>query len=87
MGLNAETKKCRHRADGEICLLTFPFIGLVRIEYAADKQGAIALWYALSQPNDDFRVYLDKWNSGELTPEEITRLKVIGIDPYSVDGS
>src|SRR6266849_4330555 len=23
-------KKCRHRADGEECLLTFPFIGLVR---------------------------------------------------------
>jgi hypothetical protein len=25
VGLNAETKKCRHRADGEECLLTFPF--------------------------------------------------------------
>src|SRR5271167_1687612 len=23
-------KKCRHRADGEECLLTFPFIGLFR---------------------------------------------------------
>src|ERR1700688_4362987 len=23
VGLNVETKKCRHRADGEICLLTF----------------------------------------------------------------
>src|SRR6267378_1079111 len=31
VGLNAETKKCRHRADGEECLLTFPFIGLVRV--------------------------------------------------------
>src|SRR6266853_3300562 len=31
IGLNAETKKCRHRADGEICLLTFPFIGLLRL--------------------------------------------------------
>src|SRR4029077_10964670 len=31
IGLNAETKKCRHRADGEICLLTFPFIGLLRV--------------------------------------------------------
>jgi hypothetical protein len=30
IGLNAETKKYRHRADGEICLLTFPFIGLLR---------------------------------------------------------
>src|ERR1700685_3430561 len=28
-GLNAEPKKCRHRANGEICLLTFPFIGLL----------------------------------------------------------
>jgi hypothetical protein len=27
VGLNAETKKCRHRADGEKCLLTFLFIG------------------------------------------------------------
>lgn len=35
--LNAETKKCRHRADGEICLLTFPFIGLFRF---ADLSGA-----------------------------------------------
>src|ERR1700730_4013187 len=31
VGLNAETKKCRHRADGEECLLTFPFIGLFRL--------------------------------------------------------
>ena len=30
VGLNAETKKDRHRADGERCLLTFPFIGHVR---------------------------------------------------------
>ena len=30
VGLNAETKKDRHRAEGERCLLTFPFIGLVR---------------------------------------------------------
>jgi len=27
VGLNAETKKCRHRAGGEKCLLTFLFIG------------------------------------------------------------
>src|ERR1700730_15672301 len=32
VGLNAETKRCRHRADGEECLLTFPFIGQVRKE-------------------------------------------------------
>src|ERR1700732_4344982 len=30
VGLNAETKKCWHRADGGECLLTFPFIGLGR---------------------------------------------------------
>src|SRR5258707_4761199 len=30
VGLNAETTTCRHRADGEEGLLTFPFIGLVR---------------------------------------------------------
>jgi hypothetical protein len=30
IGLNAETKQCRHRADGEICLLTTAFIGLAR---------------------------------------------------------
>src|SRR5260221_8848878 len=30
VGLNAETKKDRHRADGKRCLLTFPYIGLVR---------------------------------------------------------
>src|SRR5215472_14626795 len=28
VGLNAETKKDRHRAEGEIFVLTFPFIGL-----------------------------------------------------------
>src|SRR5258707_15068302 len=26
-----DKKRCRHRADGEECLLTFPFIGLVRL--------------------------------------------------------
>jgi hypothetical protein len=31
IGLNAETKKLRHRADAAICLLTFPFIGLLRL--------------------------------------------------------
>jgi hypothetical protein len=30
VGLNAEAKKDRDRADGEIFLLTFPFIGLRR---------------------------------------------------------
>lgn len=30
VGLNAERKNDRHRADGEIFLLTFPFIGLLQ---------------------------------------------------------
>src|ERR1700723_2177849 len=30
VGLNAEAKKDRHQPEGEIFLLTFPFIGLVR---------------------------------------------------------
>src|SRR6516164_7716863 len=30
VGLNAETKEDRHRAEGEIFVLTFPFIGLYR---------------------------------------------------------
>jgi hypothetical protein len=35
VGLNAETKKCRHRAEGELFVLTFPLIGLLRIESVA----------------------------------------------------
>jgi hypothetical protein len=31
VGLNAEAKKDRHQPEGEIFLLTFPFIGLVRV--------------------------------------------------------
>src|SRR6267154_4811448 len=31
VGLNAETTMYRHRAEGEIFLLTFPFIGLFRL--------------------------------------------------------
>jgi len=36
VGLNAETKKDRHRAEGEIFVLTFPLIGLFRLP---DKSG------------------------------------------------
>src|SRR5258708_11945158 len=36
VGLNAETTTCRHRADGEECLLTFPFIGPVRLALNRD---------------------------------------------------
>jgi hypothetical protein len=31
VGLNAETKKCRHRAEEETFLLTFPLTGLLRL--------------------------------------------------------
>jgi hypothetical protein len=37
VGLNAETKKDRHRADGKRCLLTFPYIGLVRFARYTSK--------------------------------------------------
>ena len=54
-------------------------------EYAAIKQAAIALWYALSQPNDDFVTYLHNWECGELTPEQVAHLKSMGIDPDTTD--
>jgi hypothetical protein len=36
VGLNAETKKDRHRADGEKCLLTFPFYRTCPISVSQD---------------------------------------------------
>lgn len=54
-------------------------------EYAAVKQASIALWYALSQPSDDFVAYLQNWESGELTPEQIAHLKSMGIDPDAIE--
>jgi hypothetical protein len=54
-------------------------------EYVAIKQAAIALWYALSQLNDDFVAYLHNWECGELTPEQIAHLKSIGIDPDATE--
>jgi hypothetical protein len=54
-------------------------------EYTAIKQASIALWYALSQPNDDFVAYLQNWESGELTPEQIAHLKSMGIDTDAID--
>lgn len=54
-------------------------------EYAAIKQASIALWYALSQPNDDFVGYLQNWESGELTPGQIAHLKSMGIDPDAIE--
>jgi hypothetical protein len=42
VGLNAETKTCRHRAEGEIFLLTFPFIGHLR-QSSTDNSGLLKL--------------------------------------------
>src|SRR5580700_8144864 len=41
IGLNAETKKLRHRADAALCLLTFPFIGLVRLPRLPGPKGSV----------------------------------------------
>ena len=49
IGLNAETKNCRHRADGEICLLTFPFIGLLWLLREAE---ILATWVHDGVPDD-----------------------------------
>lgn len=54
-------------------------------EYNAIRQAAIALWYALSQPDDRFLTYLDKWNNGDLTPDQIAHLRSIGIDPDATE--
>jgi hypothetical protein len=56
-------------------------------EYGAVRQGAIALFYALSQPNEDFLKYLEKWDHGELTPQQEAHLRSMGIDPDAVDES
>jgi hypothetical protein len=56
-------------------------------EYGAVRQASIALWYALSQPHDDFLKYLEKWDHGELTPQQEAHLRSMGIDPDPVDES
>src|SRR5258708_8771302 len=43
VGLNAETKKDRHRAEVEMFLLTFPFIGLFRNLRRADARPVLPL--------------------------------------------
>jgi hypothetical protein len=40
VGLNAEAKKDRHQPEGEVFLLTFPFIGLVRLALPAEPVDA-----------------------------------------------
>jgi hypothetical protein len=54
-------------------------------EHSAIRQAAIALWYALSRPQSDFLDYLEKWNRGELTPQQEAHLRSMGIDPDAVD--
>ena len=56
-------------------------------EFAAVRQAAIALWYALSQPNDDFLTFLEKWNKGQLTQEQEAHLRSMGIDPDAIEES
>jgi len=56
-------------------------------EFVAVRQAAIALFYALSQPHDDFLEYLEKWDKGNLTPQQEAHLRSMGIDPDAVDES
>lgn len=56
-------------------------------EFSAVRQAAIALWYALSQQQDDFLKYEEKWNSGGLTPQQESHLRSMGIDPDAIDES
>src|SRR5258708_26361146 len=42
--LNAERKICRHRAEGEIFLLTFPYIGRLRGEFLRPAASALLLF-------------------------------------------
>ncbi|HEV2523119.1 MAG TPA: hypothetical protein VGT24_12115 [Candidatus Acidoferrales bacterium] len=57
------------------------------VEYCAVRQAAIALWYALAQPHDDFVKHLEKWDHGKLTPQMEEHLKSMGIDLDNVDES
>jgi len=54
-------------------------------EYIAICQAAVALWYALSQHGEEFQKAWDRWNHGELTTEQVTRLTSTGIDSDSID--
>lgn len=56
-------------------------------EYGAVRQASMALWYPLSQPHDDFVKYLEKWDQGELTPQQEAHLKSMGINPDAADKS
>jgi hypothetical protein len=51
VGLNAETKKDRHRAEGETFVLTFPFIGLYRL-------GLTRNWFRITRPFRKLQVSL-----------------------------
>ena len=59
VGLNAETKKHRHRAEGEIFLLTFPFIGLQRFSHSSGTAALRDLWVP-QQQHDRFQC-CDSW--------------------------
>src|SRR5258708_35543281 len=51
VGLNAATKKDRHRAGREVCLLTFLFIGLVRqARYQACGRRGLSIYSQCMKP-------------------------------------
>src|SRR6266404_6947370 len=63
VGLNAETKKDRHRADGKRCLLTFPYIGHVRLPDLSSK------WHSLARIKRFFTEINRVWMTDEATYE------------------
>src|ERR1700732_3728342 len=63
VGLNAETKTCRHRADGEECLLTFPFIGLLR---------QLRFWHVRCPVNE--RSHGGRWSLSRYSPRTSARI-------------
>src|SRR5215469_12602479 len=54
VGLNAETKKDRHRAEGEIFVLTFPFIGLFRFPVPVQTVDATMQYFSSRLTHQSF---------------------------------
>jgi hypothetical protein len=50
-------------------------------EYGAIREAAIALWFGLTQQSGDFLEYLERWDRGELNPEERAHWRSMGINP------
>jgi hypothetical protein len=51
-------------------------------EHAAVRHAAIALWYALTEGHERFKKYIETFE-GDLTEEQRTHLREMGIDPDS----